>query len=134
MAREATVQSGLSVRKVAASGEVLIDYVARPNAFLASVDGTKGPVPGAMRVTETATAIDLSQLQTPGLCRLMNQDSTNRISVNVTLELLPGESFVIRLNQDYGTLGTGTPSNVTDFTAETDPGVTANLLVEAFER
>ena len=134
MAGEARVQSSLQVRKVAASGEVLIDYVGRPSAFLASVDGTKGPTPGAVAVSDVATPISLAALQTPGLCRLMNQDSTNRISVNVTLELLPGESYVIRLNQDYGTLGTGTPSNVTDFTAETDPGVTANLLVEAFER
>ena len=133
MASEATVQSGLSIRKVDGT-IVVLDYVARPNAFLATVSGTKGPVPGAMAVTEASTPIDISQLETPGLCRLMNQDGDNRVSVNVTLELLPGESFVIRLNSDYGSLGTGTPSNLTDFTAETDPGLTANLLVEAFER
>lgn len=133
MPNQATVQSGLTIRKVDGT-TVILDYAARPSAFLTTVSGNKGPVPGAMTVTDTAAAIDISQLETPGLCRLMNQDPTNRISVNVTMELMPGESYVIRLNQDYGTLGTGSPSNLTDFTAETDPGVTANLLVEAFER
>lgn len=135
MANEATIRSGFSIRKTDSSGtRVLVNHNTLPSAFVADVVGAKGPVPGAVEVTASPTAIDLSGLDTPGLCRVMNQDETNRISVTVSMELLPGESFVFRLNSDYGTLGTGTPTSVTDFVAETDPGVTASLLVEAFER
>lgn len=153
MANEARVTSGLQVRKTTTGGTVVMDYLARPNSFTATVSGTLGPTPGAIVVSGSGTDVVLSQLTTPGLCRMMNMDSTNYVSVGVYepntgiyypfMELLPGESYVFRLSRFYPEeqTGTGTLSGATNATlrlkAHAASGVTTpvscTVLVEAFE-
>lgn len=145
MANEAQVQSGLRVLK--RTGTVTqIDYNSRPNAFLATVTGTKGPLPGSITVSTSGTDLDLSGLSEPGLCRIMNQDGTNYVTLGIydpttgvftpTDEFLPGESFVKRLPR-FGPdelTGTGTlpgSDSVYRLVANT---ASVNVLVEAFER
>jgi hypothetical protein len=141
MSNEAQIRTSLRIRL----GK--LNYQSQPTVFLADVSTAKGPSPGAISVTVGGVDVDLSQLAQPGLCRLMNLDSTNFVTVGVKdpetdkfyplLELLPGESYVVRLsrdvNQEYSSTGTGT----------TDPGTNAlcirsdaddcNVLVEAFD-
>lgn len=140
MANEATVRSSLQIQV----GE--IDYSSRPTTFKATVTGQKGPVPGAFTAALTGTNLDLSELTTPGLCRLQNLDDENFVTYGAydpetekfypMGELLPGETFVTRLSRnlgwEYGT-GTGTTgaeTNVIQFRADTAP---VDVLVEAFE-
>jgi hypothetical protein len=141
MANEARLSVGLQI-----SADNL-RYQSQPTAFAADVTGRKGPTPGAITAPVGGKAVDLGELITPGLCRLMNVDSTNYVEVGIwdpgtdvfypLVELLPGESFVIRLSrniqEEYVGTGTGT----------TGPGnrlfVKANfadcvVLVEAFEK
>jgi len=137
MANEAVVQSYLTVTKISGSVKTM-EYTSRPSSFVATVTGTKGPTPGAVDIGTGGTAIDLSELDWPSLCRFMNQDATNRVEVGVYngvdtffpfLELLPGEFAVVRLSrylQGPGTAGTWELYG-------TAYGATVSLLVEAFE-
>jgi|SRR3990172_8925374 len=123
-----------------------LSYQSQPQGFSADVAGAKGPVPGAITVATTGTNVDLSELTTPGLCRIANLDETNFVSYGANDpdtdtfypigELLPGESYVLRLSRnlsaEYGT-GTGTigpDTNTLHFRADTAAVV---VLVEAFE-
>lgn len=147
MANEATIRSALQIRK-AVDGLVVMDYQSRPAAFQADVDDTKGPLPGAMTVGILGKDVDLSELETPGLCRIMNQDDENFVEYGIRDpetdffyplgELLPGESYVLRLSrnleQEYIGTGTGTSPGMTNklhLKANTAPCV---VLVEAFGR
>jgi len=137
MSSEATIQSTLTIRKLSSTTTVL-DYSSRPTSFVADVTGTKGPSPGAVSITTGGTSIDLSELSWPSLCRFMNQDDTNRVEVGVYdgvstfypfIELLPGESYTMRLSrylQGPGTAGTWELYGQAY-------GDTVVLLVEAFE-
>lgn len=143
MADEATVRATLQIRKI--SGEVtVIDYNSQPAGFIADVDGSKGPSPGAVTVSTSGTNIDLTELTTPGLCRIMNQDPTNYVTVGVKdtssgifyplMELLPGESYVFRFSRDvgeeyYSTTGTDSGNSV-HCKANTASVV---VLIECFE-
>jgi hypothetical protein len=143
MANEATVRTALQIRKT--SGDVtLLEYNSQPSGFNATVTGTKGPVPGAVTVTTSGTNIDLTQLTTPGLCRIMNQDATNYVEVGVKdastgyfyplMELLPGESYVFRFSRNvgeeyYSTTGTDSGNSI-HCKANTASVV---VLIEAFE-
>lgn len=108
MANEATVRTSLQIRKT--SGQTtLLEYASQPSGFLATVTGTKGPTPGAMLASTTGTDVSLTQLTTPGLCRIMNQDVTNFVEVGIfdgvitfypLMKLLAGESYVFRLSAD----------------------------------
>lgn len=148
MANEAQIQSGLRVLK--RSGTItLMDYNARPSAFLATVTGTKGPLPGSVTASVSGTDVDFSGLTKPALCRLMNQDATNYVDVGIyepatgtfypLMELQPGETYVIRLSRNFaeeisGTVtGTGTvaENNRLRLRANT---ASVNVLVEAFEQ
>lgn len=148
MANEAQLRTSLYVRKQADDGTILLEYQSRPSAFAADVSGTKGPVPGAIQVTTSGTDVDFSQLTTPGLCRVMNFDSTNYVEYGIRDpdsrifyplgELLPGESFVLRLSRNiqeeyFPSTGTGTttPANKFHFKANT---AACSVLVEAFEK
>lgn len=135
MANEATVNCSLQISK----GN--LKYQSRPTSFRADVSGTKGPSPGAVTVPTAGVDIDLSALTTPALCRLMNLDSTNRVSVGVhdgaiyhpLVELLAGESFVLRLARDLTTeYGTGTGGTNTLHARANTASVV--LVVEAFEQ
>lgn len=139
MANEAQVRCTLQIRKD------YLNYYSQPSGFNATVTGTKGPTPGAITVSTDGTDVDLSELDSPGLCRLMNLDSTNYVKYGIWEpltstfyplgELLPGESYVLRLARDIGEqyeTGTGTTGAVNTFRiqAMNDPCV---VLVEAFE-
>jgi len=115
MANEATVRCSLNIRK----GH--LNYESRPSEFRATVSGTKGPSPAAITITQTGTDVDLSQLEDPGLCRLMNLDTINYVEYGIwdpeterfypLGEILPGEFYVLRLSRMVGfevATGTGT--------------------------
>lgn len=137
MANEATIRTSLMIKK----GNIF--YQSNPTAFKANVTGTKGPVPGAIAVSTTGTNIDFSQLVTPSLCRLMNLDATNFVTYGIydgasffpLGELLPGESYVLRLSRFLGEefIGTGTPADVNQFRMKADTSA-CNVLIEAFEQ
>lgn len=140
MADEARVNCGLQIVKDP------LEYRSLPTTFTANVTGTKGPVPGALAVSTAGTDVDLSELTDPGLCRIMNLDSTNYMEVGIWdglefipfAEVLPGESYVLRLSRNlrvgpsYGT-GTGTTDTGNTLRLKADTA-SVNALVEAFER
>lgn len=144
MANEATIQTTLIIRK--ATGHITqIDYLSRPQTFNVDVTGTKGPSPGAITVSTSGTDLDLSQLTTPGLCRISNQDATNYVEFGIydasstrffpLGEIGPGESYVLKLSRNvgeeyYSTTGTDTGNSIR-FKANTAAVV---VLVEAFEK
>lgn len=140
MANEATVRSSLQIL------EGKVDYRSQPTVFLADVAaGTKGPTPGALTATVAGIDVDLSELTVPGLCRIMNLDGTNFVEVGIwdgttffpMLDMLAGESYVIRLSQclgeefGTGTGSTGPPINTLRIKADT---ASCDVLVEAFEK
>lgn len=140
MANEATIRTSLIIK----SGE--LDYGSKPTAFNADVAGSKGPSPGAITVATTGTDVDLSELSSPSLCRLMNLDGTNYVTVGVwdpenslffpSLELLPGETYIVRLSRflqwEFGT-GTGTSGSETNTLRMYADTAACDVLVEAFE-
>lgn len=140
MANEATVTSRLTIQKG------YLDYMSRPGQFQATVTGTKGPVPGALEATTAGVSVDFSELTTPALCRLMNLDTTNFVEYGIwdpeggvfypLGELLPGESYVLRLsrnlNEEYGT-GAGTVGANTNRLRLKADTAACQVMVEAFE-
>lgn len=142
MADEATLTVSLRIAK----GNLI--YQSFPQAFTADMTGTKGPTPGAITATTVGTLVDLSQLTQPGLCRLMNLDASNYVTVGMydpqtlkfypLLELLPGETFPLRLSRDlaeeYGTSpGTGTTGQANNRLMVRANAASCVVLVEAFE-
>lgn len=153
MADEARIISSLQIQKRATDGTIILDYLSRPGAFTADVAGTKGPVPGAIKVSRNGTTVTFSELTTPGLCRLMNLDSTYMVEWGVwnpqntefypVGEILPGESYVFRLSrnlrEEYTSPGTGTGTGAAGsaefrLKAEWAAGTGGvNVAIEAFE-
>lgn len=142
MANEAIVSSSLTIRKGS------LDYRSQPSQFTATVSGTIGPTPGAITVNASGgVSVDLSQLTTPSLCRIQNLDTSNVIDVGVwdpettkfypLLELLPGESFALRLSRNLGEesggSGTGTSGATTNRLRLRSNIGSCVALVEAFE-
>lgn len=137
MSNEATVRSSLRIR----SGKK--DYRSYPESFRADVSELTGPTPGEILVTTIGRDVDLTELETPGLCRIQNLDDTEYVLVGIDdgasffplMEILPGESYVIRLYRQLGYeftgTGTGTPSDVNMLHIKTVHGE-ARVLVEAF--
>jgi len=138
MANEAVLQVGLRIQK----GN--LSYQSLPQSFTATVTGSKGPTPGAITVTTAGVNVDLSGLTTPGLCRLMNLDSTNVVEWGVhdgsifhpVGEMLPGESYVIRFSrnllEEEDVPGTGTTADINAFMLRAVGG-SCICLVECFE-
>lgn len=138
MANEATVNCSLQIRL----GNGM--YQSQPSSFRADVSTFKGPSPGAVTVATTGTNIDLSQLVQPGLCRIQNLSDTYLVEVGIhdgalfhpLLELLAGESYVMRLSRNIGeeedVPGTGTTGDVNTLCLRAVGG-SAVCLVEAFE-
>jgi hypothetical protein len=116
MASEATLRVSLTIKK----GN--LTYSSQPAGYNADVSGTFGPTPSAVHVPTAGVDVDLSALTAPGLCRVMNLDDTNYVQLGTRdpdsnrfyplMRLLPGESFVFRLDPDVGSeysgAGTGT--------------------------
>jgi hypothetical protein len=146
MSNEATIRSSLIILKDDGSGTTLLQYAGQPTAFQADVTGTFGPTPGAFAASTAGTDVDLTELTTPGLCRIMNQDDTNYVTVGMwdpegstfypMMELLPGETYVFRLSrsieEEYST-GTGTTGANTNRLRIKADTAACNVLVEAFE-
>jgi len=141
MSDEATVRVSLQIRKDP------IDYQGRPTVFTADVTGIKGPCPGAFTATVAGVSVDLSELTTPGLCRIMNLDDTDFVTFGIydpettifypLFEVLAGETYVLRLSRDlaeeWAATGTGTGGPETNtFHVRSNAG-DCNVLVEAFE-
>jgi len=140
MANEARITSGLAIT----TGKIV--YSSKPTSFNADVAGAKGPVPGAIAVSTEGTDVDFSELTTPGLCRIQNQDATNYVTYGIwdpenskffpLGELLAGETYPLRLSRDLqeefqtGTGTTGANTNRLRFKANT---TTCTVLIEAFE-
>lgn len=134
MANEIAVRTSLQVRK----GN--LTYQSQPTAFNADLTGSKGPTPGSVTVSPAGTNIDLSQLtELGGLCRLMNLDADNFVEYGVwdgaefypLGELLPGETYVLRLsrNLEFGEVGTAMLNSLRLRANAND----VNVLVEAFD-
>lgn len=140
MANEATVRVSLTVRK----GNVF--YQSRPEAFLADVSVGKGPSPGVVTCNAGGTIVSLSELAQPGLCRLSNQSASGYIEYGVWDpetsvfypfgEILPGESYVVRLSRNFGVeyagTGTGTTADTNRLFVKGVDGATV-VLVECFD-
>ena len=142
MSNEITVQSSLQIR----NGSLF--YQSRPSSFQANMTGIRGPTPGSLHIPVSGIDVALSELDRPGgLCRIMNVDPFNYASFGIRDtasnryfplgELLPGESYVLRLSrilgQDYGT-GTGsTPLGQTGVLHMKAPHGAADVIVEAFD-
>lgn len=141
MAQEARLQLSLQIK----SGN--LTYQSQPTVFTADMTGSKGPCPGAITVSPAGTDVDFGQLATPALCRIMNLDATNFVSVGIwdpiavrfhpLAEILHGESYILRLSrhlhQEYGT-GTGTGLSTTTRLRIRADRTNCNVVVEAFER
>jgi hypothetical protein len=120
MANEAQVRGSLQIRILDDSGRVLLDYRGLPTTFNADVDSIEGPTPGSFLATTAGVDVDLSALTTPGLARFQNNDPTNYVEYGIwdptgavfypLGELLPGESYPIRLSRNIGNeTGPGDP-------------------------
>lgn len=129
MANEARVQSSLTVNK----GNLV--YQSQPTSFSATVTGSRGPTPGTINVATAGTDVSFAALAAlGGLCRIMNLDATNYVTYGIwnstTLfnlgELLPGESYVLRLSRALG--------NGAGYTLRMKADTLAcNVRVEAFD-
>lgn len=139
MTNEISVQSGFTIIKK--SGAITqINHTPQPSSFRADVTGAKGPTPGAIDVTTAGVEVDLTELSTPGFCRLMNQDDTNYVRYGILDidgatfhelgELGPGESYVLKLSRLIGKT-VGTADEGLFLKADT---ATCVVLVEAFEK
>lgn len=144
MANEVSVNCGLVIRKN--NGQ----FQAMPSAYRDDLAGDYfGPTPGAMVVTTYGTDVDLSQLTTPGWCRISNleDEGGNYFEYGIydpeTLafypfgECHPGKPQVFLLSRNFGEqyagTGTGTTSPTNTFRLKANGG-SVNALVEAFER
>lgn len=145
MSQESQVQTSLRIKK----GNLL--YQSQPNAFNADVAGTNGPSPGAVTIATKPTSISFAQLNTMGgLCRIMNIDTTNFVTWGILDsvthhfyplgEMLPGETYVLRLSRKLGTeygTGAGTGTDVVgtgDTLAFKADNAQVVVLVEAFDK
>jgi hypothetical protein len=118
VADEATISCQLTIQK----GH--LQYTSLPASYTETVNGTKGPTPGAITASIEGTFIDLSQLTRPGLCVFINLDTTNFVTLGVydggnffpVIELRPGKPQRVRLsryvNQEFVGTGTGTNTDV----------------------
>ena len=141
---EATISGSLTIRKISGS-IVTLDYQ-RAVSFTAAVAGTKGPMVGAFDVNTNFQLISLAEVGTPGLAWFKNQDPTNFVTYGMwdpdtskfypLGELLPGESFPLRLSRSLGQESgsgpgtSGATNNSLMFRADT---ATCNVLVEIFD-
>lgn len=131
MAREATVTTGLLINYGTQQ------YQNRPGQFFVTMTERSGPTPGQITVPLAGVDVDLSELETPGLCWIYNLDSSNYVEYGIREpensrfyplgEIGPGEGYVIKLSrnirQEYQGTGTGTsaPTNALHLKANTAP-------------
>jgi hypothetical protein len=140
MANEATIRASLQIAK----GN--LDYRSQPTSFKADITDGAGPSPGLVVATTDGVNVDLSALDNPSLCRVMNLSTSGNLDVGIydpelarfypLIELKPSESFVIRLSrylgEEYGATGTGTAGESTARMRVRGQSSTVDALVEAF--
>jgi hypothetical protein len=145
MAAEIQVRVSLSINK----GNISYGPT-RPNAFAADFLGNSGPTPGMVVIATSITVINLANLATMGgWCRIENYDQTNFVIIGAydadaavfypVLDLLPGESIVVRLSRFLTkeltpSAGTGSVDIVASSLAAKADIAPCNLLVEAFDK
>lgn len=141
MADEATIRSTIQIVKGNIRYQPPLPAVIRE-----TVDGEKGPVPGALTIAITGTNVDFSQLDTPGLVRIINYDDTNYVEWGIWStthskffplgEILPGRDAVFRfsrnLREEYTNTGTGTSAEINNFHLKANTAACV-VSVEAFE-
>lgn len=155
MANEIKVQVSLNVQK--RSGSLQLINWGRSNGFQFDMSGTKGPVVGAVAVTDDGTDVDLTQLTSygldPGVAWLHNLSALYYVDVGIRdpdtgqfyplLKLQPGRGWPVELSENlleqYDATGTGTGTvnnklhiRLTDRTAP--EGTTVNVECSIFAR
>ncbi len=128
MANEITVRSTLEITKAPN-----LQFINRPGFFQADMAGTLGPTPGALLVSTGGTNILLTQITIPGMCVFTNLDPDNFVQVGIDdgasffpfMDILPGESYVVRLANDIDT------ADNLHMKADT---AACEVVVEAFEK
>lgn len=147
MSKEARVQSNLTINKLSSEIVLIRHNGEGPSAFQADVDGTIGPLPGSVSVPTTGKIIDLSELTTPGLYEIHNQDATNYVEYGIYDpqtdvfypwgELLPGEKYVGRfsrnLAEEYTGTGTGTTAATNKVMLKAQ-NASCNVYIGVFEK
>lgn len=146
MADEITMNLSLNVRK----GK--LDYQSKPTAVRVNMDGaSRGPTPAYITVNQYGSDVDLSQLDTPGICRIMNLSEDDDVWIEYGVwdpetgvfypfgEALSGEFYILRLSRFLGSeqlgTGTGTGGPATNTLRIKCYGAeTCEVLVEAFEK
>lgn len=121
-------------------------YGSQPNAFSADMLGKRGMIPGGLRAPTTGVTIDLSTLESVGMAHIANVGETYSVMIGIYdpdttvfypfLDLLPGESYVVRLSAFIGeqlTTGTGTGA-VNNIVQARGIGGEADVIVNAFEK
>jgi hypothetical protein len=148
MANEATITSQLQIQKRTTAGNLTFLGFG-PGSFSADVTGTLGPTPGAVLVTTAGRDIYFTELTTPGFCVIANLEPAGgnyfeygikdpQTNVYYPLgEVLPGESYVIRLSRNlqeqYAGSGTGTTGPENYLRLKANAG-TVRAFVGAFEK
>ena len=147
MANEITVNSSLRISLGS------LDYQSRPTAFKATLLNDAPPAPGRVNcVANVVKVVDLSTMVNPGVCRIQNLGDQANLSTYVDvgmydsvsavftpmLELLVGESYVMRLSRNLGEADsvpapTGTSVSTRAQLALLSLGYNINVLVEAFD-
>lgn len=126
MTLEATVVSQLTIAKNH------LQIKSFPASFRATVDGNKGPSPGAITATTDGTLVDLSQLTTPGLYVIHNRDTVNYVEIGIWdgIDFFPmdevqaGEHYVKRFSRNLSEAYSGTSPG-------TDPAGTTRVMIKA---
>lgn len=147
MSNEITVNSMLSVTKVDSAGRVVQQHQTRPGQFTADMIGLGGGGPGGFTASIYGTEVDVSEVDTPGMCEVSNHDSTNYVILGIydpqtdvfypMDEIGPGEQYVKKLwrglLQEFTGTGTGTtgPTNQLMIKANT---AACKVSVRIFER
>lgn len=165
MANEAQLSVALTVR-ILQNGLVDQQFQPQPTSFSADVSQAGGPSPGGFLASTSGTQVVLTALTQPGFCRIQNLGVSNvgaslfgtpgqqytwpnfvEVGIYVPsiyeflplIELLPGESYVVRLSRYIGSEFGGTEPG-------TDPegggiqmwvksvGIASRVIVEAIER
>lgn len=130
MSGSITVTSGIVVNNGS------LQYNSYPKGFTATQTNANGPSPGTVTVTTGGVTIDLSKLTTPAIVHFVNLDPTNFVSYGLydstTFrpfgELLPGESWVLRLSRTL--LTANTAADVLRMVADT---ASVKVLVACFD-
>ena len=137
MANEANYRCELNIFK----GN--LNFRSNPNDFSEDVVVGKGPSPGAVTISTAGTVVNLSELDSPGLVRIINLDDTNFVEFGIydgssfwpLGEVLAGRGCLFRFSRNLGNqfgAGTGTVGPIGSFMVKADTAA-CDVIIEAFE-